>query len=99
MVTLSVTRSRVAALLRSTASLLLAEGWDPHLSPLADAIDRAAGYWPGRGASDAEAASVQAWDGLAAHVGGDLLDWERADVRTQDDVLAALHGAAEAVTS
>lgn len=99
MVTLSVTRSRIAAVLTGAAQHLEAEGWDPYRHPLMVAIDTAAGYVPGRGGRDAEDASLAAWDALAVHLGNEWPgDWERCPERTQDDVLAALRAAAKAVT-
>lgn len=99
MVALSLTRSRVAALLDRTATDVIAHGWDPLRSPLADAIDRTLGYWPGKGSIADEELTVAAWDALADHLRTEPHDWERADGRTQDEVLAALYAAAEAVTS
>jgi len=95
MVTLSVTRSRVAAVLRSTADLLEAEGWDPHTNPVMSAIDRAAGYVPGKGSVDAEQTTLDAWQQLADYLDvTSVLSWERMTCRTQRQVLAALAGAA-----
>lgn len=101
MVTLSVTRSRVAAVLGSAESLLKAEGWDPLLNPVITAIDRAAGYTPGKGSPDAEQATLDAWELLARHLNvASVGEWEREPGRTQLQVLAALHGAAaKAVTA
>lgn len=90
MVTLSVTRSRVAAVLRDTARLLESEGWDPKSKPMISAIDRAAGYVPGKGASDAEQATLDAWDAVVTHLGEELVvPWERSPGRTQMQVLRA----------
>lgn len=87
MVTLSVTPSRIAAVLADTADLLEKEGWDPYLSPLINAIDRAAGY--------AEASLLAALDALAVQLGDEWPgDWERRPERTQAEVLAALRAAA-----
>ncbi|MER5461607.1 hypothetical protein ABT010_13155 [Streptomyces sp. NPDC002668] len=98
MVTLTVTRSRVAAVRLAAADLLEAEGWDAYLNPLMNAIDRAAGYVPGSGAVDAEDTSLAVWDALAVQLGDQWPgDWERQPGRTQAEVLAALRGAAEAV--
>ncbi|GGM05850.1 hypothetical protein GCM10010099_22520 [Streptomyces cinereus] len=100
MVTLSVTRSRVAAVLRGTADLLEAEGWDPLLNPIMSAIDRAAGYVPGAGSTDAEEATLQAWDALVTHLGDQLvMPWERAPGRTPLQVLTALRATANEVTA
>ncbi|MEU0818868.1 DUF6197 family protein [Streptomyces mirabilis] len=99
MVTLSVTRSRIAAVLNSTVALLEAEGWVPLKNPIADAIDRAAGYQPGKGTPDAEQATLDAWDALATQLGDQLVvEWETAPGRTQLQVLSALRGAAKAVS-
>lgn len=100
MVTLSVTRSRVAAVLNSTADLLQAEGWDPLVNPVVSAIDRAAGYVPGKGTPDAEQTTLDAWDALVTHLGNQLVvPWEQAPQRTQAHVLHALRSAAKAVTA
>ena len=97
MVTLSVTRTRVAGVLAAAADSFNDRPWDPHLNPLMTAIDTAAGYVPGKGARDAEDASLAAWDLLAQHLGVWPGDWERATGRSQDDVQAALREAAGAV--
>jgi hypothetical protein len=103
MVTLSVTRSRVAATLTAAATILAAEGWDPLRSPIADAIDRAAGFTPGKSSTSAENVTVLALDMLTDHLAlgtpdgsGDepLTLWERQPDRSEGDVLAALRGAA-----
>jgi hypothetical protein len=100
MVTLSVTPSRIASVLRGTADLLEAEGWDPHLNSVIFAIDRAAGYVPGKGSSDAEQTTLAAWDALVAHLGEQLVVlWERHPERTQAEVLATLRGAAQVVAA
>lgn len=99
MVTLSVTRSRVAAVLGRTADLLEAEGWDPHTNPVVSAIDRAAGYVPGNGSVDAEQTTLDAWDALVTHLGNQLVvPWEMDPQRTQLQVLWAIRSAAKAVT-
>ena len=103
MVTLSVTRTRIAAVLRR-AGELAATGWDSHRRPLAALIDEAALYVPGVGSTDAEAATLLAWDAVELAVLGVtgmeflLLAWERHPHRTQTDVVAALTTAAEQVT-
>jgi hypothetical protein len=100
MVTLSVTRSRIAAVLNGTVALLEAEGWDPLHNPIADAIDRAAGYMPGKGTPDAEQATLDAWEALVTHLGDQLVvEWETAPGRTQLQVLTALRSAAKAVSA
>lgn len=100
MVTLSVTRSRIAAVLTKAADGFRTEPWDPYLNPLLNAIDAAAGFTPGNGSPDAEDTSIAAWDALAVHLGDQWPgDWERAAGRRQDEVEAALRGAAaKAVT-
>lgn len=99
MVTLSVTRSRVANVLRSTADLLEAEGWDPERNSVIFAIDRAAGYVPGKGTPDAEQTTLDAWDALVTHLDEQLVvPWERTPGRTQADVVDALRAAAEEVS-
>ncbi|MER5875534.1 hypothetical protein ABT119_06335 [Streptomyces sp. NPDC001910] len=100
MVTLSVTRSRVAAILQGAADLLEVEGWDPHINPLVIAIDRAAGFIPGRSSVDAEQATLEAWEAIAAHLGCEsVTEWETAAGRTQVQVLHAVRSAAQAVTA
>jgi hypothetical protein len=103
MVTLSVTRSRVAATLARAATILATEGWDPLRSPIADAIDRAAGFTPGKSSTNGEEVTVLALDMLTGHLAlgtpdgsGDepLTLWERQPGRSEVDVLAALRGAA-----
>ncbi|MFD9192933.1 hypothetical protein ACFWCA_32565 [Streptomyces phaeochromogenes] len=99
MVTLSVTRSRVAAVLSRAADLLGAEGWDPHLNPVIGAIDRAAGFVPGKGARDAEATSLAAWDALCVYLSNDFpQQWEQQPGRTQAEVLDAVRAASEEVS-
>ncbi|MFF1417454.1 hypothetical protein [Streptomyces sp. NPDC058280] len=98
MLTLSVTRSRVAAVLDQAADLLDAEGWDPHLNPVIAAIDRAAGYTKPGIDPAAEEATLRAWDAVVVHLGEQLIvPWEDEPGRTQADVLAALRGAARGV--
>lgn len=101
MVTLSVTRSRVANVLTGTASLLEAEGWDAHRNRIMPTIDRAAGFVPGKGTPDAEQTTLEAFETLADHLGvASVGEWEQTPGRMQLQVLAALHGAAaKAVTS
>ncbi|MEW2463077.1 hypothetical protein AB0872_20535 [Microbacterium sp. NPDC047426] len=100
MVTLSVTRSRVAGVLRATASLLEREGWDPLRNPVMSAIDRAAGYVPGKGTPDAEETTLAAWDALVMHVDERLIvPWERAPGRTQEQIVAGLRAAADGLAS
>jgi hypothetical protein len=99
MVTLSVTRSRVAGVLETAADLLGGEGWDPHLNPLMHAIDRAAGFVPGKSSRDAEATSLAAWDALCQYlVDASPREWETRDNLTQAEVLGALRAASEEVS-
>lgn len=100
MVTLSVTRSRVANVLESAADLLGREGWDPHLNPLMNAIDRAADFVPGKSSPDAETASLAAWDALCQYLGGQVSprEWETHEGLTQGEVVDALRAASEEVT-
>ncbi|MFD7224816.1 hypothetical protein ACFV9P_28010 [Streptomyces sp. NPDC059892] len=98
MLTLSVTRSRVAAVLDQAATLLDAEGWHPHLNPVISAIDRAAGYTTPGIDPAAEETTLRAWDALVVYLGERLVvPWENEPERTQADVLAALRGAAREV--
>lgn len=93
MVTLSVTRFRIAGVLVDAADLLAEEGWHPEANPVWRAIDRAAGYEPGSGPSEGESLSLAAWDALSAHLGDEWpLAWELE--RTQAEVLAALRDSA-----
>lgn len=96
MVTLSVTRSRVANVLNRAADLLAVEGWDPERNSMMNAIDKAAGFVPGKGSVDAEATSLAAWDALCAHL-DELWPnvWEAE--HTQTEVEAALRAAADEV--
>ncbi|MGQ4343503.1 DUF6197 family protein [Streptomyces sp. SAS_275] len=95
-----MTRSRVSRIVEDAASLLEAEGWDPHRNPVTDAIDRAAGFIPGRSSIDAEQATIEAWNLIVDHLGGrSVTGWERASGRTQLQVVHALRTAATAVTS
>jgi len=99
MVTLSVTRSRVAAVLEGAANLLGAEGWNATLNPIIGAIDRAAGFVPGKGTADAEATSLAAWDALCQYLCDQYPEeWERRPARTQAEVLGALRAASEEVS-
>lgn len=100
MVTLSVTRSRVADVLARAEQLLHAEGWHPLDNPIVNAIDRAAGYVPGAGSPDGEQTTLEAWELLADHLRvASVALWERETGRTRLQVHAALHGAAaKAVT-
>ncbi|MFD6490345.1 hypothetical protein [Streptomyces sp. NPDC060188] len=100
MVTLTVTRSRIGRIVDDAANLLEAEGWDPHQNPITDAIDRAAGFIPGRSSVDAEQATIEAWNALVDHLGGQsVTKWERDPRRTQMQVLHAIRSAAKAVTA
>ncbi|WP_436842839.1 DUF6197 family protein [Streptomyces venezuelae] len=93
MVSLSLTRSRIAALLGHTATDLATHGWEPLRSPLAAAIDRAADYWPGKGSVADDELTVAAWQALADYLRAEPHEWERTPGRTQADVIEALHGA------
>lgn len=100
MVTLTLTRGRVAAVLARAAGLLEAEQWDAQLNPLIGAIDRAADFVPGTGRTNAEATSLAAWDALAQHLGDEYpQEWERRAGRTQAEVLEALRAAAKEVSA
>lgn len=96
MVTLSLTRSRIVAVLRGAAEDVRARGWSRDNRSLIFAIDAAAGYI-GLPDTPEEGLSVAAWDALAEHLGMDAPEWEAAQGRTQDDVLAALRATAEQV--
>ncbi|MFF1709253.1 hypothetical protein [Streptomyces sp. NPDC058268] len=93
MVSLSLTRSRVAALLGRTATDVLAHGWDPLRAPLAAAIDRSAGYWPGKGPTADEALTLAAWEALADYLRAEPHEWERQPGRSKTEVIEALYGA------
>ncbi|MGW6743760.1 DUF6197 family protein [Streptomyces sp. NPDC055025] len=98
MLTLSVTPSRVAAVLHQAADTLAAEGWDPRRTPVIFAIDRAAGFTTPGVDPAAEETTLRAWDALVTHLGEQLLvPWENEPGRTQVEVLAALRGAAGGV--
>jgi hypothetical protein len=96
MVTLSLTRSRIASVLRGAAEDVRERGWSRDNRSLIFAIDAAAGYI-GLPDTPEEELSVAAWDALADHLGMDAPEWEATQGRTQDDVLAALEAAAQAV--
>lgn len=100
MVTLSVTRSRLAEVLQGAKGRLEAEGWDALHNPVISAIDRAAGFVPGKSSVDAEQTTLDAWQQLADHLGvASIAMWERESGRTELQVLTALAGAAsKAVT-
>jgi hypothetical protein len=97
MVTLSLTRSRVAAALLAAAADVRAWGWDLEWRPLIHAIDAACGFQ--RTDTPEEDLSIAAWDALAAHVGADVPDWEQTPGRTRAEVLAALEATAQEVAS
>ena len=106
MVTLSVTRSRVAAVLAGAADGLETTGWDPLQNPLMLAIDTAAGWSRPDGDRVAEELAWEAYHALTQHLfrvqvldGEPLADWEQTAGRTPAEVLAALRGAAKAVTT
>ncbi|QXE36189.1 hypothetical protein KQY30_20030 [Streptomyces sp. GMY02] len=95
MLTLSVTPSRVAAVLHQAAITLAADGWDPYLRPMIAAVDRAAGFTKPGIDPAAEETTLQAWDTLGAHLGEQAVEgWERAPGRTTAEVCTALHAAA-----
>lgn len=100
MVTLTMTRTRIADVLTDAANLLEADGWHPLTTPVITAIDRAAGYTPGNSSPDAEQTTLDAWETLANHLDvASVALWEREPGRTQLQVIAALEGAAgKAVT-
>jgi hypothetical protein len=98
MVTLSLTRTRIAAVL-VRAAVEVDAGWDPDTNPLMRAIDTAAGYIPGKGAPDAEATTLAAFDALSRHLQCPVRTWEMEPGRTRHDVQEALRAAAKAVTS
>lgn len=99
MVTLSVTRSRVAHVLEAAADVLGAEGWDPHRNSVMHAIDRAAGFVPGKSSKDAEATSLAAWDALCQYLAdASPREWETHAGLTQAEVLGALRAASEEVS-
>ena len=99
MVTLSLTRSRIAAVLNDAASLLEAEGWDPVRNSVVHAIDEVAGFVPGAGSPDVEEVTLQAFDALSTYLRCPAETWERIPRTTQADVVDALREAATAVTS
>jgi hypothetical protein len=99
MVTLSVTRSRVATVLSRAADLLGAEGWDARLNPIIGAIDRAAGFVPGKGTRVAESTSLAAWDAISTYLCDEFpQEWEQRPERTQAEVLDTLRAASEEVS-
>jgi hypothetical protein len=99
MVTLTVTRSRVAAVLGRAADVVGADGWDPLRMPVMHHIDQAAGFVPGKGGADAEDTTLQAFDALSTYLRCPAETWERIPGVTQADVVEALREAAKAVTS
>jgi hypothetical protein len=95
-VTLSLTRSRTAAVLARAAGLLAIEGWEPGSDQrsLMAAIDRAAGCVPGKTSPDTEATATAAWEAVCAHLGvDDTRPWEMRPGRTEVDVLDTLRAA------
>ena len=98
MVTLSVTRSRIAAVLNRAADVVETEGWHPLRNPVMQAIDQAADFVPGKGGRDAEDTTLQAFDALSAYLMCPVGTWERIPGTTQADVVEALREAAKAVT-
>ena len=99
MVSLSLTRSRIAEVLTAAADSYTDQSWDPYLNPLLTAIDRAAGYTPGSGTPDVEAATLAAWDALTAHLYMWPGNWERQPGRTQAEVVDALRASAAQVAT
>ena len=99
MVTLSLTRSRIAAVLNDAASLLEAEGWDPVRNSVVHAIDEVVDFVPGAGARDVGEMVLQAFDALSTYLHCPAETWERIPRTTQADVVDALREAATAVTS
>ncbi|MGW3196244.1 DUF6197 family protein [Streptomyces sp. NPDC001118] len=98
MVTLSVTRSRIAAVLAGAASIVAADGWHPEYQPVMRAIDQAAGFVPGKGSPDAEDTTLAAFDALSSYLSCPVGTWERMPGLTAADVEEALREAAQAVT-
>ena len=94
MVTLSVTRSRVAGVLNAAADGFKTEPWEPYLNPLMTALDDAANCVPGKSSWGAGGTGIAAWDALEMYLGEWPGDWERRPGRTQVEVEAALRGAA-----
>lgn len=100
MVTLSVTRSRVTAVLNAAADVLETDGWDPLHRPVMAAIDQASGFVTPGVDQAAEETSLQAWAAVVTHLDvASLLLWEQAPGRTQLQVLAALRGAVKEIAS
>lgn len=95
MVTLSVTRSRIAYVLIQAANELA--DWHPLQNPLVRAIDAAAGYVPGKGAADAETTTLLAFDALSRHLRCPAGTWERLPNITAADVRDAFLDAAREV--
>lgn len=93
MVSLSLTRSRVAALLGRTATDVLTHGWDPLRAPLTAALDRSAGFWPGQGSVADETLTLAAWEALADYLRAEPHEWERKTGRSKAEVIEALYGA------
>lgn len=98
MVTLSVTRSRIAAVLVGAASVVAVDGWHPEYQPVMRAIDQAAGFVPGKGSRDAEDTTLAAFDALSTYLMCPVGAWERTEGRTATEVEEALREAAQAVT-
>lgn len=95
MVTLSVTRSRVAGVLAVAAAIVTVDGWHPLQAPLMRAIDAAAGYVPGKGGRDAEETTLAAYDALSAHLQCPAGAWERIPGITAADVAEAMRETAQ----
>lgn len=98
MVTLSLTRSRVAAVLRGAADDVRERGWSRDKRSVIFAVDAACGY-VGQPDTPEEELSLAAWDALGAYLGMDVERWETQPFLCQEAVLRVLEDAAKAVTS
>lgn len=99
MVTLTLTPSRTADVLRRAAADLGERGWDPIRSTVLAAIDRATGYT--RPGDPEEGVMYAAWEAYTARVGvpEPLTGWEQKPGRTQGEVLAVLRAAADGLVA
>ena len=94
MVTLSVTPTRIAAVLVAASDTVLAvDGWDADLNPVMRHLEAAADT-----GSDVQT-PLEAYDALSTHLRCPAGTWERMVGRTQADVHDALREAARAVSS